>query len=218
MTRRLIKVIVISVLAFPVGYVVSQYIWGAFHGPHDTTETGLFSRGVIAHLGYHDDRFDRPFPWLHFCAHSPLRWYWTWPKTVGYSTVDVEWGDPEETRHATIRLPDLTYESEGGSGEFTREVLAGWLLGENTQVPERQHSDDIFEYFEAAATGALPNRRMEEPMRIHIQHIRTGLPFSGGALVWLGAWVVWVVRRIARETGESCESACAQASSHDESK
>ena len=195
MTRRLIIFALVAALLLPIGYIGAQMVWYRFHHRYDSPETGLY-HGYISVLC---DSRDEPFYSLHFKAESSPRWYWRQPTNFSYTTLEVEWRKETADRHATVSLPDFTYRTGDASAPFTRDVLAGWLFGAQTNgIAERQHVDTVFGYFQAAADGSLPRPRhhtyyLEQPSRVRIQHFLLGYGVGSTVYIWLAVWLLLVV-------------------------
>lgn len=195
MTRRFIIFVLAAALLLPFGYVVAQMVWICFHHRYDSPETGLYHGSVSVQC----DSWDEPFYSLHLKAETSPCWYWRQPTNFTYSTVEIVCRGESSERQASVSLPDFIYRSGGVSAPFTRDVLAGWLLGaETNQAAARQHADAIFGYFQAAADGSLPpprhhGYRFEQPVRVHIQHFQLGYGVGSTVYIWVAVWLFWVV-------------------------
>ena len=205
MTKRLIIFALVAALLLPIGYVGAQMVWFRFHHRYDSPETGFYHGYVSVRC----DNWDEPFYSLHFKAESSPRWYWRQPTNFSYTTLEVEWRDESAERHATVNLLAFTYRTDGASGAFTRDVLAGWLFGAATsRITDTQHVDTVLGYFQAAAGGSLPGPRhhsyyLEKPSHVRIQHFLLGYGVGSTVYIWLAVWLLLVVilgRKILRRS------------------
>jgi hypothetical protein len=208
MTKRFLLFVLVAALLLPVGSVGAQMGWQFFHHRYEHPETGFYHGSVYAFC----DSSEELFYLLHFKAKTSPRWYWRQPTNFTYSTLEVVCRGDSSERQATVSLPDFTYSSGGVSAPFTRDVLAGWLLGSETnQADARQHADALFGYFQAAADGSLPHprhhaHRFEQPTRVRIQHFLLGYGVGSTVYIWVAVWLFWVVivgRKMWRRSPES---------------
>lgn len=193
-TRRTFTLLFITLLLLPAGCIVAHLVWYCLHHRYDSPETGLYH----GYASVMFDGLDEPPYWMQFHAESSPRWYWRQPTNFSYTTLEVDWRDESSDRRATVSLPALKYHSDGASGAFTRDVLAGWLYGASiNQISNRQHVDAIFDYFKAAADGSLPRPRhhtyyQDQPIRARVQHFLVGYGVGSTVYILVGRLVALV--------------------------
>jgi hypothetical protein len=199
---RLSVLLLISILLLPPGCIGAQAIWHYFHHRSVRPETGFYHGGVRFWYG----SWEEPIYSLRFTGDSAPRWYWRPPKSIKYTTLDVEWRGQSSEGKATVDLSNFSYRMNGTGGPFTRGVLADWVVGGPTnQTANLKHVETVFGYFLAAADGSLPpplhHGYVLDDHRVHIQHEYSGYGVGSTVYAWFAVWlfsVIFIGRRISQ--------------------
>lgn len=123
---------------------------------------------------------------LQFEGKTASHWYWVRPDNFRYEEVSVEWFDQAQEHHASIKLPEFTYQFGNDRGVLTREVIADWTNQGYALEKERADSvavNTLYEFLQAAAFGTLPPPRhhtytVDEPLYLRFGHGIYGGPLG----------------------------------------